>query len=382
MNYHFLIDHWFADDFIKSAEKIVPGVNTYVLTFDAPSKHVKSQLGISIPYGSSQMDSLLRAITSRDRVYVHWFHESVMELVEKLTPDVPLYLIFWGGDFFISGPRKFFNENHDKLTKAYLIKRERETKQANKNGLILVLKKRISSYVTLQKQVDIRRKFLKRLNYFCHWNKLDFDQVESFYGGHAKFIHFYYGGVLDFVPNQLDVTQTVQCTIWLGNSDTATNNHLDALEVLTKFRDEKMQIICPLSYGFGDYGDMVDAEGKRIFDEKWKPIRKHVPLEHYITLQNQADVVVMYHNRSQASGNIMAFIKMGKKVYLKKQSTLFRLLRNFGIEVFEADNIPKEDFDHFSAPLSEQVKKTNSELISKLFSEEGQFAGYRRILTP
>jgi hypothetical protein len=381
MNYHFLIDHWFANDFINSAERITPGINKYILTFAAPSKHVKSELGVFVPYGTEQMNSLLSRITSNDRVYVHWFHAPVMEVVEKLNAEVPLYLMFWGGDF-IGLTKRFEDENHDRLTKRYLNSLKWNIRHfLSISNLKAEIKKLISGNPILKQQIQIRKKFLNRLNYFCHWNPIDFDIVISEYGGHPKYLDFFYGGVLDFVPEpSLETIQKEEHSIWLGNSDTSTNNHFDAIKVLSKFKEQNIQIICPLSYGFGNYGNDVDTKGVLVFGRQWTSIRKHMSLESYIDLQRKADIVVMYHNRSQASGNIMAFIKMGKKVYLKSQSSLYQLLRNSGITLFDANQIERIDFTEFIRPLTREEVEANNRIISKLFSLEDQTRNYISIL--
>jgi hypothetical protein len=105
-----------------------------------------------------------------------------------------------------------------------------------------------------------------------------------------------------------------------------------------------------------------------------------IPLPDYLRIQQEADVVIMNHTRSQASGNIIAFIKMGKKIYLKRTSTIFALLLEEGIKLFDVDDLQHIGFEEFRKPLTENEAERNSELISNLFSIEGKIHGFKRIL--
>jgi hypothetical protein len=222
---------------------------------------------------------------------------------------------------------------------------------------------------------------MSRLDNFCHWNPSDLTRVIKEFGGNPRFIHFYYGGGNDQIPGP-DFTRKKNDNlhVWLGNSDTTSNNHLDAIEILKKYLGEKMMITCPLSYNSSEYGEFVAKAGTDTFGDKWTSIREMVPLNEYLRRQQEADVAVMYHNRSQASGNIIAFLKMGKKLYLKKESTIYELMMSRGIVVFDTAIIKTQTFEQFSAPLGTEQATTNSRLIDELFSAEGKIKGFRRIL--
>jgi hypothetical protein len=388
MNYHLLIDHWFTNSFIAQAEKISPHVNQYVFLFEGPGRYVPLQnKGIYAPLHSKALEEVISGITPQDRVYVHWFQKTFISIINVLPASVPLYLFFWGGDF-LDGTTHFFKFNFDTQTRRYLRQKDSKIKWDKlANPWIftssLLDQVRFIRMKRAHRKIDtgIKKSFLARLNYFCHWNDLDLEIVRKAYGGHPSFLHFFYGGVLDSVPEpQISQRREAAVRIWLGNSDAPTNNHLDAIQVLKKFSHKDVKVMCPLSYGAVEYGDMITREGVKAFGEKWQSLRDHVPLSTYLERQQQADVVVMYHNRTQASGNIMAFVKMGKKVFLKRKSTLSRLLKKTGILVFDAEDIKNMSFEEFIAPLSEKDIATNNKLISGLFSEEACWQAYERAL--
>jgi dTDP-N-acetylfucosamine:lipid II N-acetylfucosaminyltransferase len=386
VNYHILIDHWFVDDFIITAEQVDPNNNTFILTQESPARHVKSIQAVFAPFGSQALGNIFKNIKRDDRVFVHWFQDAVMSYIDSMPADVRLYLVFWGGDF-LSQTKELSDFNYDPLTKEYLRKTSRVRISG---GLIGYAKRAVYEFqqsrarrATEREQVAVRKRFMQRLNYFCHWNHKDVEKVVSVFGGKPEFLHFYYGGGLDQIPGANLTTQKANHShVWLGNSDTPTNNHLDAFELLKRFRNDRMSITCPLSYGFGDgsYGNFIDQAGAAAFGQQWRSIRKMMALNDYLRMQEDVDIAIMCHNRSQASGNIIAFMKMGKKVYLKEESTIYSLLIEKGLKIFGVTALERETFEEFAKPLSVEESNMNSKLITDLFSDEGKIRGFQRIL--
>lgn len=384
MNYHVLIDHWFVNDFIATAELVDGGNNVYLVSVARPSKHVNSKRATFAPFNSPEFDRVFNNLKSTDRVYVHWFDNAIMQYIDRLSPSVELYLVFWGGDFF-SQTDAFNRENYDPLTRQYIENSTREEKKEKSGNFVASIIRSLRLWRGRRhmeaQAISVRKRFLRRLNYFCHWNYSDLQRVTEKFGGSPAFLHFYYGGGLDAIPGpDRNRPANESARIWLGNSDTATNNHLDAIELLKKYRIANMTVVCPLSYGFGNYGEFVAKRGVEVFGDKWISYRKLLSLGEYIGLQQTADVAIMFHRRSQASGNIIAFIKMGKKLFLKKESTIYGLLVGAGIKVFDADKIGSMSFEEFAKPLDEETVMSNSRLISELFSDEGKIRGFELIL--
>ncbi len=388
MNYHLMIDHWFINGFIAIAESVSPGKNTFIFTFPSPGKYVKTTAGTYAPFDSPELDALIAGINPRDRFFIHWFHAPVIDVIRRLHKDVPVYLCFWGGEL-ISQTKNLYRFNYDDLTRKYL-ENAKESQGLSEIDSVMNFPKwvrdRVKRWLIARREMGItvgsRRELMNRVDFFCHWNELDLDVVKKEYGGSPTFLNFFYEGSLEKITFQENAVKSpgTNRVVWLGNSDTDTNNHLDAIESLKTFAAMPMQVVCPLSYGFKDYGDMVDEEGKRAFGPKWKSLREFMPLDEYLQLQMDVDVVVMYHNRTQAGFNIFGFLKMGKKIYLKPQSTIYHFLKKHGILVFDATLIDKQNFEQFCEPLTDRQRRSNSELISALFSEERKIESYKKML--
>jgi hypothetical protein len=393
MNYHLLIDHFFTDKFIELVDRIVPDKNIYIFTFNEPTRFVKSKRGIITPYGSKEMEHLKNKITLNDRIFVHWFHNQVWDLISTLNNEIPVYLFFWGGDF-LNDDLYFSNFNYDYHTKKivdYNLKKKNVSIRKlflNKSFKDLSFKSLLIEKLLFRKKNNnelstdylIKLNFLNRLDFFCHWNKFDYDIILSKYNCSPKFVPFFYGMELEQITSGFNNKSEVT-NVWLGNSDTETNNHLDALYDLRKFRNCNFQIFCPLNYGFSkDYGDLVSKEGSLIFGEKFISLREFIPYSEYISFLQKVDVAVMYHNRSQASGNIFVLIKLGKKVFLKSQSTIYKLLVQLGIVVFDSNDIKNITYQDFIKPLDQSQVESNVQKISDTFSQQNCFKNYLSIL--
>jgi hypothetical protein len=370
-----MVDDKFIDGFIVGAEKVSPGKNLYIFTFNQPARYVKSTKGIYASYGSPELKRIVGGVTVNDRLYVHWFSENVMSVVDEIGPRVPVYLFFWGGDF-VEQSKDLRNFNFDALTKKY-IKGKEFTETLYRIVSPLTYARLIRNYFLgrtkkFNSEFLVRKSFLNRLNYFCHWNKLDFAVICRVYGCAPIFLDFFYNVDLEKIENDLGNREYDRAglTIWLGNSATDTNNHLEALEVLARFKNDNLKVLCPLSYGDTKYGNFVSRRGNMVFKNKWVGLRDFIPWEQYLELLRGVDVAVMYHNRTQAASNVVWFIKMGKKVYLKEQSTIYQLMRSHDIIVFAADTIKDITFAEFSRPLTASQIQSNILKISNLFSEE------------
>ena len=168
--------------------------------------------------------------------------------------------------------------------------------------------------------------------------------------------------------------------IQIGNSAAETNNHLDSFNELKKFKDNEISLVLPLSYGSKEYSRKVKAAGQFIFGNKFSAIEDFMSREEYIKYLNRVDVCIMYHNRSQAFGNCIALLTLGKKLYLKSKNPLYQLFKSSGLIVFDALKIKDMPFEAFSKPLSDENIRENIERINGLFSKKMRLAYLAKVL--
>lgn len=387
MNYHLLTDEKFIDGFIDAAEKVAPGSNVYIYTFENDARFVKSTIGIKLPIGSTALTEYLKKLNQGDRLFVHWFSDELNSHLKSVPSDVVIGLMFWGGDFLEQHPdilRQIYETKTEKIV-AQLQRRSSFYKTTNP----IVLFRQLKNFLTTKSRWNKYRKnairqrveFLNRLDMFCHWNIEDMYLVQKLYGGNPRFRTFFYDfGFSKFEDKVVEDAGRSEKIIWLGNSATFTNNHADALYHLKKFSNEQIRMMVPLSYGNVRYGKIISAIGFKYFGKKFEGMMNFIPLDEYLAIIKNTDVVVMYHNRTQAGANVFSFLRMGKKVYLKAESTIYALAKQNGIKVFDANTLSSITYDEFIYPLSHEDKEQNRKIVNQLFSESVRFNYLKDIL--
>lgn len=119
--------------------------------------------------------------------------------------------------------------------------------------------------------------------------------------------------------------------ILLGNSASATNNHLDALEVLARSDLGESRVVVPLSYGDPTYAAMVAERGHELLGEKFVSLREHLPLHDYHEVLSRCSVVVMAHWRQQGVGNVLRAVWQGAHVVLDPRNPVADYLASLGL---------------------------------------------------
>jgi hypothetical protein len=210
---------------------------------------------------------------------------------------------------------------------------------------------------------EIFRKFIiRRIGHLVTHVKGDLKLVEDWYGGkgeqHDCFM--YQSNIFKDVTTKINPHDEI--FVLIGNSADPSNNHIEVLKILERFKSQKIKLFCPLSYGCQSYAQRVSDLGKAIFGDKFIPIRDFMSLQKYNELLCSIDIAIFNHRRQQAFGNIITLLGMKKKVFLRHDVTTFSFFDDIGVAVYSIDDISLDLID----PL---VASRNSKLIINNFSE-------------
>lgn len=129
--------------------------------------------------------------------------------------------------------------------------------------------------------------------------------------------------------------------ILLGNSATPANNHVEALELLARVLPRDRKVVCPLSYGDADYGDAIEAEGRRLLGERFVPLRTFMDGTTYSEVIGGCSIVVMNHVRQQAVGNIVLALYAGSHVFLRRDNPVYGAMQRIGVPIHEIEALPR-----------------------------------------
>ena len=111
--------------------------------------------------------------------------------------------------------------------------------------------------------------------------------------------------------------------IILGNSATPENHHVEILEILKKYNNESFEVYSPLSYGDVAYREKVIEAGRTLLGEKFKPMLEFLGKEEYLSFLATCKVGIFNNDRQQAMGNITSLLRMGTKVYLRDNTSMW-----------------------------------------------------------
>lgn len=167
--------------------------------------------------------------------------------------------------------------------------------------------------------------------------------------------------------------------ILLGNSATPTNRHFESLNLLSKFANENIEIICPLSYGEEEYRRQVIARGEELFGSKFIPLLEYMQRERYAALLNSIQIGVFNYNRQQGLGNIRRLLRFGSKVYLAEESGTYEDFCRSGVAIHALQSVKRESFEQFSHVEPEESRR-NMELLNEEVSYTRSIERWRAII--
>ncbi|MEN6328402.1 MAG: TDP-N-acetylfucosamine:lipid II N-acetylfucosaminyltransferase [Syntrophomonas sp.] len=218
----------------------------------------------------------------------------------------------------------------------------------------------------------LRKLVIPKIPFITALVKGDYEIIREVYNSKAKYIYSFYPNPVDFslIENiSFNNNDNGIKTIMVGNSGDPSNNHEEVIEMLKRFKEEDIRIICPLSYGNPDYIDKTIKKGIKTFGSKFVPLIEFIPPEEYVKILADVDVAIMNHNRQQGLGNIITLIALGKKVYVRYDTTSYKLFYDKGIHIFKTESIADASLNDLFNCRQINIEQ-NKSLIMNLFSNE------------
>ena len=134
----------------------------------------------------------------------------------------------------------------------------------------------------------------------------------------------------------------------MGNSATPSNQHLEILQTLERFKNEQIEIVCPLSYGNADYAKTVIDFGKKLFGSKFVPLTDYMDKTAYYRTIAESSVAIFNNDRQQAMGNINASLGLGCKVFLRTDTPMWEIYhQERKYVIYKVEDIAQMSFEEF-----------------------------------
>lgn len=156
--------------------------------------------------------------------------------------------------------------------------------------------------------------------------------------------------------------------ILVGNSASFTNNHLEIFDLLARQDIAGRRIVVPLSYGNPAYRDAIVARGGELFGSAFMPLIEYLPLDDYMSVIANCNVVIMNHKRQQAMGNIGAALYHGAHVFLDEANPAADFFRSNGAifrttNQLEVDGLP-------NGRVSTEALATNRRMLESFWGSD------------
>lgn len=310
--------------------------------------------GPNIFYNRSKLKSyfyFLRKIYTSDKIYIHGLFNPHVVLLLFLQPWITKKCnwIVFGGDLYTYKKPK------------------------------LTIKSKIYEMM--------RRGVISRFGSISTLVKGDYELVKKWYITKAKYNEAKYLNLdrieyLDkLLKNSSNKLKKEYVSIIIGNSATATNNHKEVLDYISKFKSEDIRIYCPLSYGNKQYGEEIIEYAQNIFGEKFVPILNYMDLFEYMDFLNNMDIGIFNNDRQQGMGNISSLVYLGKKVYLSKNTVMWHhFTENIGLEIYDVNCLKEQNFNDLVF-LNNKAKENNYSQIKNKYDKESLKNIWQNIFT-
>lgn len=278
-----------------------------------------------------------------DKIIIHnLFNYDIINVCIKYK-DIrsKTYIYLWGGDFY---PCDLNEKGLDLWKRKKLIK--------NAAGIINILPE---ENVIVKKLYHTKGKL---------YNAQYYNEKEYFYRTKKEYI---------------DTTNDNVLKIQIGNSASVTNNHIYILDILSKYKNENIEIYVPLSYGDKKYAAEIQKYGTKIFGDKFIAIKEFMSLEKYYEFMYSMDIAIFAMRRQQAVGNIEAHLYFGNKVYLNEKSVLaFHYKNTVGCKIGYIEDLNIASFEKFShIDINEKIN--NIDKIKNYTNKKSIIARWKKI---
>lgn len=372
---HFVIDGRFIPFVQRTFEQAYPGGNAFRVlpTEGVPLRFVVPGQDVRVPspeYWTS--DAVTRDLQDFDCLIIHYMKPEFAAAVGRIPEHLLVMWAGWGADYY-NLIEPYFGELVLDNTRTMMRELRRRPR-----SIINRLVRRFKLNFAYRTQAPAITEIVARIDLL--WvNPEEVEFVEralpNFHGTYHRM--FYYSAEESFA---IGPERWAGPNILLGNSATATNNHLEAFEALRKLDLDGRLILAPLSYGDREYADAVCREGARMFGDRFVPIRDYLAMDEYYERLRTCGTVVMNHIRQQAGTTIATALYKGAKVFLRNENPVMPYYRKMGITLFsiQADLHPAADVFE---PLTHETVVKHREVLDDYWSHEAAVATARDLET-
>ncbi|MCB9201511.1 MAG: TDP-N-acetylfucosamine:lipid II N-acetylfucosaminyltransferase [Flavobacteriales bacterium] len=299
-----------------------------------------------------------------DLIVFHGLSIEKSKIINKNNFSVPIIWFFWGADAFCLG--SFYNlfllekTNINRIRLAF--------NYSFIYGLKVIYKtinpKSIDSVASYKEII----KSFKKIKFIVPIVPQDYNLLKKKYAISSEMFH------LNYVSPIFDKdTFCKGKNILLGNSAAYTNNHIEALDILSVMDLCDRKVYIPLSYGDKENANYISGYANKKLPNNSECIKQFMSLEEYQDIVRSCEIVIMNHLRQQALGNIIQALYEGVHLFLNEKSNLYKYLKQNEFVISSITNLEL-------VSLSEGAKRINREKCIEIFGRERQHQKVKELI--
>lgn len=198
-------------------------------------------------------------------------------------------------------------------------------------------------------------------------NIVDVLDVQSVYGENMRTYPISYGYHVNHEINYEDIManrrENNKERILIGNSANKRNKHIEILDILSKYKNENIDLYLILSYGADmNYISKVENYATSIFGDKVHFIRDLMNAENYAKFISTIDIGIIADTTSRALGLLFSLSVFESKIYVERNGKIASAIAYSGCIPNYIDTIVSDDYCNFISN-----NKNNSMKMKEIF---------------
>ena len=392
MNYHIIPQEKFFHTYIEDIYQLHAEDNNVIWVRGEEGKNDFFQTDRPVEYLGNDINHYrekLSGLQPDDRLFVSWYDMTIGNLILDLHLTNPLYVYLMGAEFYSFPYWWHASWLFDPMTKRKLYQERLLPRFFPKGKPWLWY--RAKNWWKFKREV--REEYKAKLKTI---RRIDYIVITEHSGPEVELVKRLYPGckakhVIGTFDQNFDIAKKKNLNpipgndepinILLGNSCDPNGNQIDAIHYLKKTLKENCEVYSFLSYGDPKAKQWILGYGERELGVRFHPITDFMDKYSFVDFMNRMDVVMMFHNRQQAEGNIMTALSLGKPVFMKTQNPQFDMLKRMGVEsVYDVLQMHTVDLRE-AIRLAQLKRNATMKAIEREYSDQSRLNHLKSLLT-
>ena len=392
MNYHIITQEKFFNTYIEDIYRLHLEDENVIWVRGKEGRSDFFHTDRPIEYFGGRFGCLvekLKSLQPGDKLFVSWYDTKIGNAILRSGISNPVYVYLMGAEFY-SFPYWWHSTwLFDPMTKRKLYGERLWPRffPKGKPWLWYRGKNWWKFKREVRKEYEQKLETVKRIDYIVitEHSGPEVELVKRLYPGckakHAIGTFDQNFDIAKALPSSSVPSEGVPIKILFGNSSDPTGNHLDGFHYLKDKVRDSFEVFSFLSYGDPVAKEWALQSGRELFGDSFHPVTEYMDKEAFVRFMQGMDVVMMFHNRQQAEGNIMTALTLGKPVFMKPMNPQYDMLLRMGVKsVYDVHGMHKVDLRQAIREAQENRTLT-MQAIEREYSDQSRLDHLKALLS-